>query len=73
MKTEPNAPASGLNTQNGHYPGLTKREHFAGLAMQAWISADHVGNAGYPFEEMANRAIDCADALIAELNKPITP
>ena len=46
--------------------GLTKREHFAGLAMQGFISAGHGGmpNAS----ELANYAVRYADALLTELN-----
>ena len=47
--------------------GLTKREHFAGLAMQGFISAGHGGmpNAS----ELANYAVRYADALLLELDK----
>jgi hypothetical protein len=44
--------------------GLTKREHFAALAMQ--------GNANTPglkVEQIADRAVKQADALIEALNK----
>lgn len=46
--------------------GLTKREHFAALAMQGFCSVS------YPLskEDAANRAVECADALLAELSKP---
>ena len=46
--------------------GLTKREHFAGLAMQGFISAGHGGmpNAS----ELANYAVRYADALLLELD-----
>lgn len=45
--------------------GLTKREHFAGLAMQALTT-----NAAYsitPWEEIAKRSVIVADALLAAL------
>jgi len=47
--------------------GLTKREHFAGLAMQGFISAGHGGmpNAS----ELADYAVRYADALLGELDK----
>jgi hypothetical protein len=52
--------------------GLTKREYFAGLAMQGWISCQHDGFTGDEFT-IATRAVRCADALLAELenNKEI--
>ena len=47
--------------------GLTKREHFAGLAMQGFIAS------GYYKMNMAvgisARAVRAADALLAELDK----
>jgi hypothetical protein len=46
--------------------GLTKREYFAGLAMQGWISCQHDGFTGDEFS-IATRAVRCADALLAEL------
>jgi hypothetical protein len=46
--------------------GLTKREYFAGLAMQAIISSPH---REYDYEETADYAIEHADALIIQLNK----
>jgi hypothetical protein len=47
--------------------GLTKREYFAGLAMQAIISSPQGHEYGY--EETADYAIEHADALIIQLNK----
>ena len=47
--------------------GLTKREHFAGLAMQGLVTADK-GFRGTP-EEKAALAVMIADALLAELEK----
>lgn len=50
------------------YGGLTIRQEFAARAMQGWLS-------GYPNyepspEEVASKAVQIADALIEELNKP---
>lgn len=46
-----------------HEPGLTKREYFAALAMQGLLSNPVVmGN-------LAEMAVEHADALINELNK----
>jgi hypothetical protein len=43
--------------------GLTKREYFAGLAMQGMAMSD------LKFEDMAHDAVKMADALLAELRK----
>lgn len=51
--------------------GLTKREYFAGLAMQGMIAS--CTSVDFPFvtpEEAGINACKYADALIAELNKP---
>lgn len=53
--------------------GLTKREYFAALAMQGYVSADYTANSGTPVENMAEFAVKMADALIIELNKPSNP
>jgi hypothetical protein len=59
--------------------GLTKREHFAGLAMQGLLSNSGAvlqsnTQSGFAWcncddEQMAQLAIDCADALLAKLDK----
>jgi len=51
--------------------GLTKREHFAGLAMQAYMSGNLAWSGGgyvsvLPIEA-AKEAVSFADALLAEL------
>jgi len=54
------------------YPsdGITIRAHFAILAMQGLLASDVQASE----VEFATRSVACADALIAELNKPtITP
>jgi hypothetical protein len=48
--------------------GLTKREHFAGLAMQGLINDD----ANMRSTEVARRAVLTADALLAELTREPT-
>jgi len=45
--------------------GLTKREYFAGLAMQGYIAAQADGN----LEERAQWAVEHADALLLALEK----
>jgi hypothetical protein len=54
--------------------GLTKREYFAGQAMQALLTADVEG--GSTLTGVATYAVSQADALIAALSaaaKPATP
>jgi hypothetical protein len=51
------------------YPyGLTKREYFAGLAMQGWIACQSETFRGEA-DSVARRAVEYADALLAELEK----
>jgi hypothetical protein len=49
--------------------GLTKREHFAGLAMQSYIN-HYFGNKKETTENVAQWSINMADALIEALSKP---
>ena len=75
MKTEPNDTAFAYGTDNYDHKGLTKREHFAGLAMQGllstYIEAGLYGN--HPSCPMvAEEAVRQSDLLIAELNKEKT-
>ncbi len=51
--------------------GLTKREHFAGLAMQGWLArcANAPSSVKLEPDEMAAVALSMADALLAELDK----
>lgn len=78
MKTNPNDNVYPVNdsaeiTLNA--PGLTKLEHFAGLAMQGLCAAqiDRIKCDGLLYEFVANRyakdAIMLAKALITQLNK----
>ena len=56
---------AGMKAEGGQ--GLTKREHFAALAMQGYIAA---GSAGMPtYQELALFAVETADALLAELSE----
>jgi len=48
--------------------GLTKREHFAGLAMQGLLSNPSQIDTTH-FEWIAQHAVGYADALLKELNK----
>lgn len=45
------------------FVGLTKREYFAGLAMQGMAMSD------LKFEDIAHDAVKMADAVLAELEK----
>jgi hypothetical protein len=45
--------------------GLTKREHFAGLAMQGLLSSESQAS----YEDFSIRAVGMADALLKELAK----
>ena len=71
MKTYPDEPVSLVlnqspSLQNEVSLGLTKREHFAAMAMMGYISA---GSTGMPDSKtMAMLAIETADALIFALN-----
>jgi hypothetical protein len=52
------------------YEGLTKREHFAGLAMQGLCHAiDSQGTWAHDSETVADAAVIYADALLAQLDK----
>lgn len=53
-----------LDNQFEDNKGLTKREYFAGLAMQGMASSD------LTYEDIAHDAVKMADALLAELDKP---
>jgi hypothetical protein len=61
--TNPVEPAFNYNDD---YPeeGLNKREYFAAMAMQGFITTDV-----YLIDDCARYAVKAADALIAELNK----
>lgn len=48
------------------YGGLTKREHFAGLAMQGLIAADSTRRVSYM--AIASMSLKHADALLDELD-----
>ena len=47
--------------------GLTKREHFAGLALAVLIGKTE---SRYDYVDAADDAVNFADALLAELDKP---
>ena len=55
------------------YKGLTKREYFAGLAMQGLmvqaIAGSHNANSATLNEERAKFSVDMADAILKQLEK----
>jgi len=56
---------------NGRYEqgmGLTKREHYAGLAMQGFIAGSLPGDTR-SIDEAASLAVKFSDALLKELDK----
>jgi hypothetical protein len=76
MKTNPNEPINidgkgfwndEMNKTHGGV-GLTKREYFAGLAMQG-LSAWGNENVVVPLKDIAELSVKYADTLIEELNK----
>lgn len=73
MKTEANALATPLMDakQDLIIDGLTKREHFAGLALQGLCAHNGTMNE-HNVESTVNRAVQIADALILALNTPTT-
>lgn len=78
-KINPNDPAYPINIPEGHTlvngipgNGLTKREYFAGLAMQAVAKVTSY-NGRLQYDHAAELSVAMADALIEQLNKPVTP
>lgn len=70
--TNPNAPAfpAGSESVCADKRGLTKREYFAGLAMQGMLSAiNGIDGSTHGQKHIAEKALEMAGALIAELNK----
>ena len=66
LKNNADKPAHPVQIEDWH--GLTKREHFAGLAMQGMLAAmEGDGILAYP--RVAPEAVKAADALLAELDK----
>lgn len=51
------------------FAGLTKRELFAAMAMQGFCADPSCHQLFADPEEMAENAVGCADALLAELTK----
>jgi hypothetical protein len=49
--------------------GLTKRQYFAGIAMQGFCGGEFTGQSGMPVESIAKWSVTMADALLEELVK----
>lgn len=69
-----NDPAFPILNGAPSYPGLTKREYFAAMAMQGFIHCNlHADNSDLSIktlnEMLAQTSVIAADALIAELAK----
>jgi hypothetical protein len=47
--------------------GLTKREYFAGIAMQGYCGGEFTGQSGMSGESIAKWSVAMADALLEEL------
>jgi hypothetical protein len=81
MKTNPNDPAQpneqGIvydlegNISNQSYVGLTKREHFAAMAMQGFLSGSigTITPGNKTVTDISIYSVRIADALIEALNK----
>ena len=60
-----------LPNKERQYSGLTKREYFAGLAMQGLMSSftENAENGFYGTKEVVSTAIEYADELLKQLEK----
>ena len=64
--TLPNEPAFARpSSSTSHQDGLTKREYFAAMAMQGFLSEGEVSE----IKTIAVLSVQMADALIEQLNK----
>ena len=69
-KTDANAPINPVINSKDHYLGLSKREYFAAMAMQGFISNGEYRSGGYKLNSLEIASFSCqqADALIKALN-----
>lgn len=67
-----NNPINPLEIKTGNesmqFVGLTKREYFAGLAMQGMLADPNLSDYNPKF--IAGLAVDFSDAILKELDKP---
>lgn len=59
----------GVITRYDNHKGLTKREHFAAMAMQGLVMKDEFCIEDKTVEIMALWSVKCADALLKELGR----
>lgn len=65
-----NTPVNPVTTLMGSYLGVTKREHFAAMAMQGILAnSNYSAPRKAKLSGMANDAVAAADWLLAELLK----
>ena len=69
MSTKPNDNAFPFGYAMGVEDGLTKREYIAAMAMQGMLANSELTNETFKERLVAAWSVDCADALIDELNK----
>lgn len=50
-------------------PGLTKREYFTGVAMQAYINSGYHGDEKETMSDVAKLSVQMVDILLLELEK----
>ena len=69
-KAENNGTIGAFAVGAGMYQkGLTKREYFAGLAMQAYINSGYHGNEKETMLDVAKLSVQIADILLLEFEK----
>jgi hypothetical protein len=68
-KNAPAFPATD-GTTAFYEPGLSKREYFAGVAMQGMLANSTINQGYSSSSDWARSAVEFADALINELSKP---
>jgi hypothetical protein len=64
VKTKPNEPIQPIEYNDNYSNGLTKREYFAAMALQALLEDNTIER-----KYCVQSAVDYADDLIEELNK----
>jgi hypothetical protein len=64
VKTKPNEPIQPIEYSDNYSNGLTKREYFAAMALQALLEDNTIER-----KYCVQSAVDYADDLIEELNK----
>ena len=54
---------------NPSFRGLTKREYFAGMAMQGVLATDSYNDDEFGKKELAKKCVGIADELLLQLEK----